>query len=152
MQSGVLQNCPILTETLCLRWTKWRKQINRNESEDSINTSKETKMTRRGTMLNSLLCHPLKLFHISSIMCLQKAGPVLHNHTVPHIRLDWLNSVSGISLTEAKSDRGRAAKKRKREGQRDGEREKRRGNEFERESERFGIAAYYIVKDISLLA
>lgn len=88
-------------------------------------------------------------------MCLQKDGTVLHNHTVPHTRLHSLelNSFSGISLTEVKSGGGMGGKRRKREGQRgrDSERERKEEAMSLRESERFGIA-YYIVKDISLLA
>lgn len=49
-------------------------------------------------------------------MCLQKVGTVLHNHTVRHTRLDGLglNSVPGISLTEAKYKGGRGGKEERR--------------------------------------
>lgn len=93
-----------------------------------------------------------KLDSVSSVMSVQKVGTVLCNHTVPHNRLDWveLKSVPGISLTEAKSKGVRSKEKEERER---GKEKKRKEEAMSvRESERFGIAAYYIVKDISLLA
>lgn len=51
-------------------------------------TRKQTNMMRGGKMLKTLLCDPFKLCIVSFVMCLQKVETVLHNHIVPHTRLD----------------------------------------------------------------